>query len=71
MAYSKGNLKSSDFKASLYFRPFRIGKLSEKCLPIRTSYTFHLKNILKSLTGFMGTPDFMRILHNTSLLTKS
>jgi hypothetical protein len=36
MAYSKAKLKSSGNKASPYFRPFWIGKLSYKCLPIRT-----------------------------------
>jgi hypothetical protein len=36
MAYSKAKLKSSGDKASPCFRPFWIGKLSDKCLPIRT-----------------------------------
>jgi hypothetical protein len=33
MAYSKAKLKSSGDKASPCFRPFWIGKLSDKCLP--------------------------------------
>jgi hypothetical protein len=36
MACSKAKLKSSGDKASPSFRPFWIGKLSDKCLPIRT-----------------------------------
>jgi hypothetical protein len=36
MAYSKAKLKSSGNKASPCFRPFWIGKLSDKCLPIQT-----------------------------------
>jgi hypothetical protein len=36
MAYSKVKLKSSGDKASTYFKPFRIGKQSDKCLPIWT-----------------------------------
>jgi hypothetical protein len=36
MAYSKAKLKSSGDKASPCFRPFWIGKLSAKCLPIQT-----------------------------------
>jgi hypothetical protein len=35
MAYSKAKLKSSGDRASPCFRPFWIGKLSDKCLPIR------------------------------------
>jgi hypothetical protein len=37
MAYAKVKLKSSGDKASPYFRPFWIGKLSDKTLPIWTS----------------------------------
>jgi hypothetical protein len=36
MAYFKAKLKSSGDRASPCFRPFWIGKLSDKCLPIRT-----------------------------------
>jgi hypothetical protein len=35
MAYSKAKLKSSGDRASPYFSPFWIGKLSEQFLPIR------------------------------------
>jgi hypothetical protein len=38
MAYSKAKLKSSGGRASPCFIPFWIGKLSEKCLPIRNFY---------------------------------
>jgi hypothetical protein len=51
------------------FRPFCIGKLSDKCLPIRTLLYNSFKHILISLTSFMGTPNSIRILYNTSLLT--
>jgi hypothetical protein len=34
MEYSKENLKSRGVKASPYFTPFWIGKLSDKYLPI-------------------------------------
>jgi hypothetical protein len=37
MAYTKTKLKSSGDKGFPYFRPFLIGKLSEKCLLIQTS----------------------------------
>jgi hypothetical protein len=37
MAYSKAKLKSSGDKASPCFRPFWMGKLSHKCLPLQTS----------------------------------
>jgi hypothetical protein len=36
MAYSKTKLKRSGDKASPSSRPFWIGKLSDKCLPIWT-----------------------------------
>jgi hypothetical protein len=38
MAYSKANLKSGGDKTSPCFRPFWIGKLSEKYLPVRTLF---------------------------------
>jgi hypothetical protein len=66
IAYSKVKLKSSGDEASPCFRPYCIGKLSGKCLPIRT-----LLHILISRTSFMGTPHSIRILYNTSLLTES
>jgi hypothetical protein len=42
MAYSKSKLKSSGDRASPCFRPFCIGKLSDKCLPMRIYYMFQL-----------------------------
>jgi ABC-type branched-subunit amino acid transport system permease subunit len=68
MAYSKAKLKSSDDTASPYFRPFWIGKLSEKYLAIWTLLHVSFKHNLINLTTFMGTPNSMRILYNTSLL---
>jgi hypothetical protein len=35
MAYSKARLESSGDRASPCFRPFWIGKLSDKCLPMQ------------------------------------
>jgi hypothetical protein len=45
MAYSKANLDSNSCEASPYFRPFRIGKASDKYLPIRTSIEFQLNTL--------------------------
>jgi hypothetical protein len=56
MAYSKAKLKSCGGKASPYFRPFRIGKLSEKYLLIWILLYVSFKHILISLTSFMGAP---------------
>jgi hypothetical protein len=53
------------------FRPFWIGNLSDKCLPIQTLLYVSFNHILMNLTSFMGTPSSMRILYNTSLLTES
>jgi hypothetical protein len=41
MAYSKAKLKSSGDKASPCFRPFWIGKLSDRCL-FRFSHCRHI-----------------------------
>jgi hypothetical protein len=71
MAYSKAKLKSSSEKASHCFRPFWIRKLSDKCLPIQTLLYISFKHILISLSTFLGTPNSMRILNNTSLITES
>jgi hypothetical protein len=62
MAYSKAKLKSGGDKASPYFKPFGIGKLSDKCLPIQTLLYVSFKHILMSLTNFMGIPNSVRIL---------
>jgi hypothetical protein len=71
MTYSKAKLKSSGDRASHCFRPFWIGKLSHKCLPIRTLLYVSFKHILINLTSFMGTPNFMRVLYKTSPLNES
>jgi hypothetical protein len=65
MAYYKEKLKSNGDKAS-YFRPFWIGNLSDKCLPVWTLLQVLFKHILISLTSFMGSPNSMTILYNTS-----
>jgi hypothetical protein len=70
VAYSKGKLESSGDKASPCFRPFWIGKLSDKWLPIQALIYISFKDILIGLISFMGTPNSMRILYNTSLLTE-
>jgi hypothetical protein len=46
MAYSKAKLKSSGDRGSPCFRPFWIGKLSDKCLPIRTLQNVSCKHVL-------------------------
>jgi hypothetical protein len=71
MAYSKAKLKSSGDKASPCFILFWIGKISEKCLRIQTLLFFLFRHTLINLTSFMGTPDSMRILYNTSILAES
>jgi hypothetical protein len=71
MAYSKAKLKSSGDEASPCFSPIGIGKLLDKCVPIRTILYVSFKDILISLNSFMGTPNSMRILYNTSLPTES
>jgi hypothetical protein len=71
MAYSKVKLKSSGDTASHHSLLFWIEKLSHKCLPTQTLLYLSFKHILISLNRFMGTPNTMRILYNTSLLTES
>jgi hypothetical protein len=53
MAYSNAKLKSSGVRASPCFRPFWIGKLSDKCLPIQTLPYVSFKHNLINLTGFI------------------
>jgi hypothetical protein len=55
LEYSKAALKTSGNRAAPCFRPFWIGKLSDKCLPIRTLLYVSFKHILINLTSFMGT----------------
>jgi hypothetical protein len=71
MAYSKAYLKTCGSKAFPCYRPYWIGKLPEKCLPIWTSPYVSFKHILNRLSNFMGTPNFVRILYNTTLPTES
>jgi hypothetical protein len=54
--------------ASHCFRPFWIGKLSDKCLLIWTLLHVLFKYILMSPTSFLGIRNSMRILYNTCLL---
>ena len=71
MAYSKARLKSNGDKTSHCFKPFLIGNMSDTFLPTRTLLYVSVKHILTSLTSFLGTPNSMRILYKTSLLTES
>jgi hypothetical protein len=75
MAYSKAKLKSSGDKASPCFRPVWIGKLSDKCLPIRTSNNctkeiirIHASGSLCQMTskGNMTTAAFINWIHHLS-----
>jgi hypothetical protein len=54
MAYSLAKLKSNGDKASPYFRPLWIENASDKCLPTRTLLQGSFKQILISLTNFIG-----------------
>jgi hypothetical protein len=47
MAYSKAKLKSSDEKASPCFRPFCIGKLSDKCFIITVLKSIAKEHLVK------------------------
>jgi hypothetical protein len=70
--YSKAKLKNSDDKTSPCFRPLWTGKLSDKCLPIRTLlYVSFTCVILFSPASLMGTPNSMRMLYDTSLQNDS
>jgi hypothetical protein len=71
MAYSETTLKSSDDKSYPYFKPFWIGKLSDKCLTIKALLYVSFKHILISQTNVMGIPNCIRILYKASLLTES
>jgi hypothetical protein len=71
VVYSKEKFNSNGDKASLCFRPFWIGNTPDKYLPIRTLLYISFQHILISLTSFMGTPNSMRILYNTSLPIES
>jgi hypothetical protein len=71
MAYSKAKWKGSGDKTSPYFGLFWIGKLSDKYLPIPALIYVSFKHILISLTSFMGIPNSVIILYNTSCLTES
>ena len=52
MAYSEAKLESSGDKASSCCRPFWLGKLSNKCLPMWTSLYVSFKHNLISVTSF-------------------
>jgi hypothetical protein len=56
MAHSKAKLESGDDKASPCIRPFWIGKLSDKYLPIWAVLFVSFKHILISLNRFRSTP---------------
>jgi hypothetical protein len=71
ISYSKENLKSSGDKASPCFIQFWIGKLSYKWIPTRTSLHVSFKHILITLTSYMGSSYYVRILCNTFSLTES
>jgi hypothetical protein len=70
VAYSKAKLKSIGDKSSPCFTPFWIAKLSDKCLRIRILLYVLFKHVLSSPTDFIGIPNTMGVLYNTSLLTE-
>jgi hypothetical protein len=49
---------------------FGIEKLRDKYLPILTLLYVSFKHILINVTSFMGTPNSMRMLYNSSLITE-
>jgi hypothetical protein len=65
-----GKVEKNGDKASPCFRPFWVGN-SDKCLLTWNSLEVSIKHILNSLISFMGTPNSIRILYNTSLLTQA
>jgi hypothetical protein len=69
MTYSKAELKGIGDKASPCFRPFSIGKLTDKCLHMWTCLYISFKHSLARLSSVMGTPNSVRILYSTSILT--
>jgi hypothetical protein len=71
MAYSKAKLESNGDKASLCFRPFWIGNVSDKCSPMGTLLQVPFQHIAISPSSFVGTPNSMTILYSTSLLTET
>jgi hypothetical protein len=60
MAYSKAKLKSGGDRASPCFRPFWIGKLSDKCLPIWTLLYVSVRyvNITVMIVDIIHCPVF-------------
>jgi hypothetical protein len=68
VAYCK--VESNDNKASLCFRPFRIGKWIQQLLPTPTSLNISFKHTLISPSSFISTRNLMRILYHVSVLTK-
>jgi hypothetical protein len=69
MAYYKAHLNSSGDKAYPCYRPFWRGKLSDIYLPIQTLLYVSFRHTLVGLNNFMDTPNSIRILYNTSLLS--
>jgi hypothetical protein len=53
----------------LFFLDFVVEVKYNKCLPTQTSLYISFKHILKGITSFMGSPNSLRILYSTSLLT--
>jgi hypothetical protein len=62
-------MKKSNDKSFLCFRPFRIGKISDKDFLIQTLVYVLFQHIFVSVTSFKGTPKSMGIFYNVSLLT--
>jgi len=71
MAYSKAKLNNDCNRASSCFKPFVIGSMSGKFLPISPLLQVSFRHIFISLYTFMGIPNWMRILHETSFVTES
>jgi hypothetical protein len=64
MAYSKAKLKTSGNRASLCSRPFWIGKLSDKCLPIRTLLYVNIPGTYSQLHHYEAQISYNSVFHS-------
>jgi len=55
----------------LVSKPFLVGNMSDKFLPTRALLYISVRHIFISLTSFMGIPNSIRMLYETSLQIES
>jgi hypothetical protein len=63
MTYSKAKMKSNDDKTSC-FKPFWIGKISDKCLPIWKYYIHTIMHQMISYVCEILAPDEITYINN-------